>query len=420
MSAWPIDAPGGCLPRHLIAAQLRDSLTAQGRNTRSLAAVYGEVGHGKSTLLDDLISYAGEHGHQVVTMRGDIPDRDIPYAGLHWLISRNIDLLDRFDSPATRLLHRVLTDFTPPQSLLAMCAAVTAWFDCLAPDGPLLVAVDDADHLDEQSLRVLAFVSSRQQPGRSTIVLTSTAPIALFGRLDAQQYHLDDLARPEALSLARSVGATADVASRLVGRLGGNPLALVRVGEMVAAGTVRIHDEEPLPLPQRLETDVHERTNRLSAAARQLLEVAAVTETTDLDALDAWSRSSRTGSVGDLLADAEGAGIIEFDVHEMSWRRRWMAEGIRWSCPERRRRRLREQISSCRPPDGHLQSAAGLLTLTPSERRVVTVIVEGASTREAARRLNVSEKTIESHVQSIYRKLNVRSRSQLTAVALRG
>jgi len=47
------------------------------------------------------------------------------------------------------------------------------------------------------------------------------------------------------------------------------------------------------------------------------------------------------------------------------------------------------------------------------------VIVDGASTREAAHFLSVSEKTIESHVQSIYRKLDVRSRSQLAAVAYR-
>jgi DNA-binding NarL/FixJ family response regulator len=44
---------------------------------------------------------------------------------------------------------------------------------------------------------------------------------------------------------------------------------------------------------------------------------------------------------------------------------------------------------------------------------VATAVAEGATNREAAARLFLSEKTIERHLGSVYRKLGLRSRSQL-------
>jgi DNA-binding CsgD family transcriptional regulator len=58
-----------------------------------------------------------------------------------------------------------------------------------------------------------------------------------------------------------------------------------------------------------------------------------------------------------------------------------------------------------------LQSTAA--TLTPAEQRVADSIAAGATNREAADRLFVSVRAIETHLTSIYRKLGVSSRSQL-------
>jgi DNA-binding CsgD family transcriptional regulator len=51
--------------------------------------------------------------------------------------------------------------------------------------------------------------------------------------------------------------------------------------------------------------------------------------------------------------------------------------------------------------------------LTPQELRVALAIAHGASNREAATALFLSPKTIEFHLGSIYRKLGIRSRSEL-------
>jgi DNA-binding CsgD family transcriptional regulator len=50
------------------------------------------------------------------------------------------------------------------------------------------------------------------------------------------------------------------------------------------------------------------------------------------------------------------------------------------------------------------------------ERRVADQIATGATSREAAAALFVSVRTVETHVASIYRKLGVRTRSELRRV----
>ena len=51
--------------------------------------------------------------------------------------------------------------------------------------------------------------------------------------------------------------------------------------------------------------------------------------------------------------------------------------------------------------------------MTDAEWRVVDQIAVGATSQEAAAALFISVRTVESHVASIYRKLGVRTRSEL-------
>jgi DNA-binding NarL/FixJ family response regulator len=51
--------------------------------------------------------------------------------------------------------------------------------------------------------------------------------------------------------------------------------------------------------------------------------------------------------------------------------------------------------------------------LTPSERRVAELVASGRTNREVASELVVAERTVESHLSHIYRKLGVRSRMEL-------
>ena len=51
--------------------------------------------------------------------------------------------------------------------------------------------------------------------------------------------------------------------------------------------------------------------------------------------------------------------------------------------------------------------------LTPAESRVAALVVEGRTNREVAAALFVTERTVASHLSHVYRKLGVRSRTEL-------
>lgn len=59
----------------------------------------------------------------------------------------------------------------------------------------------------------------------------------------------------------------------------------------------------------------------------------------------------------------------------------------------------------------------GLEQLTPREREVVLLIARGYTYREVASRLEISVKTLESHMSNIFGKLGVAGRHQLTTLA---
>jgi len=56
--------------------------------------------------------------------------------------------------------------------------------------------------------------------------------------------------------------------------------------------------------------------------------------------------------------------------------------------------------------------------LTPRQREILRLIVDGHTTRQMATRLGLSERTVQSHITLAYRKLGVRTRVQAVARAV--
>jgi DNA-binding CsgD family transcriptional regulator len=77
---------------------------------------------------------------------------------------------------------------------------------------------------------------------------------------------------------------------------------------------------------------------------------------------------------------------------------------------ERARAELRASGETLRGREG-----GGANELTPQELQVAMLVAEGATNREAGAALFLSPKTIEAHLGRIYRKLDVRSRTELAA-----
>ncbi|MEE6449258.1 response regulator transcription factor [Gottfriedia acidiceleris] len=60
-----------------------------------------------------------------------------------------------------------------------------------------------------------------------------------------------------------------------------------------------------------------------------------------------------------------------------------------------------------------------IIELTHREKEVLTALVKGVSNKEIAEELYISERTVKIHINKIFKKMNVKSRSQAIIVAVK-
>lgn len=65
------------------------------------------------------------------------------------------------------------------------------------------------------------------------------------------------------------------------------------------------------------------------------------------------------------------------------------------------------------------QSAETYTPLSPREMEILEMVTRGASNKEIALRLNISQQTVKNHMTAVLRKLNVDDRTQAAVYALR-
>lgn len=71
-------------------------------------------------------------------------------------------------------------------------------------------------------------------------------------------------------------------------------------------------------------------------------------------------------------------------------------------------------------PELNAREFGGESALTMREREIVALAVRGLSNKDIARRLTLSEGTVKIHIYNIFRKLNVKNRTELANVYLKG
>ncbi len=64
-------------------------------------------------------------------------------------------------------------------------------------------------------------------------------------------------------------------------------------------------------------------------------------------------------------------------------------------------------------------AGASIEALTPREREVLQLVVEGFANKQIARRLRITDKTVKTHVSSILQKLGVPDRTAAAVLAIR-
>jgi DNA-binding CsgD family transcriptional regulator len=165
--------------------------------------------------------------------------------------------------------------------------------------------------------------------------------------------------------------------------------------------------------------------DQLAQNDRRFLEAAAITGENRLEFLTLLCGVLQ-GSLFGALDRLEGSGLVDSNGQSLRWRRPWMSLAVKQQCTTGRRLQVVDQFRGAAPGTGTLSirplkptTSSGFADmLTASERRVVEVIVKGTSVKQAAEHLSLSDRTIGSHLQSAYRKLGVRSRSELAALVL--
>ncbi|NEB77021.1 response regulator transcription factor [Streptomyces sp. SID14478] len=116
----------------------------------------------------------------------------------------------------------------------------------------------------------------------------------------------------------------------------------------------------------------------------------------------------RAGASGFLLKNTEAKDLIEGV--------RTVARGEGLIAPGVTRRLIAEFAAGARRPE-RPAAPAELATLTPREREVLGCLGQGMSNAEIARRLDMAEATVKTHVSRLLGKLELRSRVQAAVLA---
>ena len=280
-----------------------DSLLADARlNQSGVLVVTGEVGIGKTTLLEDAADHARDAGMRVLRARGIESEARVPFAALLELLRPALGALERIPGPQAAALEGALA-LRPAaaQDRFAVGAATLSLLAAYAEDSPLVTLVDDAHWLDGSSADALLFAVRRlvADPIAVVVAVRDGEPSFVDGA-GLPILQVEGLDRGAAAAL---VGDSA--ADRLHRATGGNPLALLELASD-AAGLTDVPLDTPAPIVGRIADGFIERASALPQGAREALLLAAASDRGDLATL----KRARP-QVTDELAAAESAGLVE-------------------------------------------------------------------------------------------------------------
>jgi DNA-binding NarL/FixJ family response regulator len=146
------------------------------------------------------------------------------------------------------------------------------------------------------------------------------------------------------------------------------------------------------------------RVQRLRPEARVIMLTAAPDEQEGIAALKAGARGYCDRDIEPLLLLKAVGVVLEGEV----WVGRKLIPHL---LDELATAREQERVGSSEP-DRRLER------VTPRERQIVDLLSAGASNKEIAKRLNVTERTVKAHLTAIFRKLGISGRLQLALFAL--
>ena len=305
-------------------ASVRDFVASVSDGAAALV-LQGEAGMGKTTLWTEGVAHAEEQGLRVLQARPAESETTFSFSGLGDLLAPVVDdALAELPDPQRRALALALmledAEGPPPDGRAVGVAALGA-LRALAAEGPLVVAVDDAQWLDSASATTLSYGARRLEgepvglllarrafvEGAFVLELRRSFPTDRFTDVHVGPFEMGALHRVVhehlGIALPRPLLAEVHEAS------GGNPFYALEIVRMLRRSKISVEAGQPLPLPESLRALVHERLLALPSQSREYLLAASALAHPTVGLVEAACGVERDAGLGPALE----ARIVELD-----------------------------------------------------------------------------------------------------------
>jgi DNA-binding CsgD family transcriptional regulator len=347
---------------------LRRALDRASAGRRTVVAVRGEAGIGKTSVLSELRSEAARRHAAVLTTAVTNAETAIGWAGLATLLNGYESVIAALP-PAQRDALLAATGHGGEAHVepLTVAASLAELLRRCADEHPVVVVVDDVHWLDPATAAALSFAIRLHADVSILFVLAArlaSIPLDLARLVDPATP--DDLVILEPAPL--SVGGVFEVLHQRFGlqlgrielvRLhdltGGNPLHVIETGRLLADGVPLAEALVPASLADAIDVQLA----RLTTVHVPVLQAAALMPTIDLDRLNHLHPAPLVESA---VTEAESLDVVRMSGSHLTFRHPLLQAGLarRLGTVERRtlHRRLASLSSEPEVRAHHLSEAA--------------------------------------------------------------
>ena len=284
----------------------------------------GEAGVGKSALLNEVTTAAKRADVRVLATAGVSLQMQQPFAGLSHLLRpvlNDPELAAQIPEACEVVRTAVAGDELSIDKPFSLAYAVLEVLSACSVEKRLLVLVDDAGWIDEESWRVLSFVGRRIEFDEISLIMAMRDGTQTDRRLRDSllpTLRVEPLTNEAATALLDHVAPNlnARARARILLEAGGNPLGLLELSDEVR----RRGDDLAMPstvvsLPARLEQTYAGVVAELPHATRSLLMMAAFNDSQSLqETLDATALAFSDRITLDDLEPAIAARLVSVEA----------------------------------------------------------------------------------------------------------
>jgi DNA-binding CsgD family transcriptional regulator len=291
----------------------------QARSGRSVVgALVGAAGIGKSTLLAAARESARGRGFTVLATRGRAADAEIGFASLLTLlrpVEADLDGLAGGSAEEVRsalALQRRNTGTDAVEVRLGVFRILTT----LAERAPLLLVVDDAEHVDMATASALSFALGRLDADPVCALLASRSSVS--GQLPTLATESLVVGPLDSVTLGAVVRERVDLDAAVLERVlhlaDGNPLAALELAGSLTPDERWARTPLP-PIPRPTAAMLHGFEARLTDLSEEARRVLAVVAADDLGEINVILRAlAGLGEPDAGLAEAEAVGLLTRDA----------------------------------------------------------------------------------------------------------